>query len=201
MSEQTTINEFDKKRNELIKSLDEANFLVKYGYDVTLDKDKPYKSTLSGYTYNLIYDQYKSCIDYIKDNTSKLYEPINNMVDYNNPVITSEILGSIISTLLSGNGLYTKESLMKVFEVDKTIFDDNTIEKLNKKLTSFVEAPDEVKFKFKTMKTRKDSKPVSFNIVTTEEITDPSIKEQVTNLFLAKVPIISGKLNYYRNGS
>jgi mevalonate pyrophosphate decarboxylase len=159
------------------------------------------KATLSGYTSNLIYDEYKSCIDYIKDNTSKLYENIDNTIDYTNPTITSEILGSLLSVLLSLSGAYNKDTLMKVFDADKTIFDENTVEKLNKKLTSFIEGTKTVDFKFKKMKERKNSNPISFNVSSTEEITDPSIVTQVTNLNSKKVPTIEGKLNYYRNGA
>jgi hypothetical protein len=90
---------------------------------------------------------------------------------------------------------------MKVFDADKTIFDENTVEKLNKKLTSFIEGTKTVDFKFKKMKERKNSNPISFNVSSTEEITDPSIVTQVTNLNSKKVPTIEGKLNYYRNGA
>ena len=196
------IKGFDKRRNDLIIALDKANFLVKYGYDAQLEsQDKAIKATLSGYTSNLIYDEYKTCIDYIKDNTSKFYENIDNTIDYTNPTITSEILGSLLSVLLSSSGLYNKDSLMKVFDADKTIFDENTVEKLMKKITSFIEAPKDSKFKFKTLKERKNSNPISFNVTATEEITDPAVKEQVSNLNSKKVDSISGKLNYYRDGS
>jgi hypothetical protein len=204
LSESKTINDFDKIRNELIIALDKVNFLVKYGYDAKLDsKDnsKAFKAVLSGYTSNLIYDEYKTCIEYITDNSSKLYEKMDNTVDFSNPTITSEILGSILSVLLSMSGPYNKDTLKKVFEVDKTIFDENIIEKIDKKLSNFIEEEKSVDFKFKKLKPRKDDKPISYNVTSTEEITDPSVVTQVTNLNLTKVPSISGKLNYYRNGA
>ncbi len=191
---------FDERRNELIIALDKVNFLVKYGYDAQLEsQDKAIKATLSGYTSNLIYDEYKSCIDYIKDNTSKFYEKLDNTIDYTNPVINSQILGSLLSVILSSTGTYNKDTLMQVFNVDKTIFDENTVEKLNKKITSFIEELEDIKFKFKKMKERKNNNPISFKVTATEEITDSAVKDQVTNLNSKKVPIISGKLNYYRD--
>ena len=206
--ENDQVKKIDERRNDLIIALDKVNFLVKYGYDAQLDSasSKTLKATLSGYTSNLIYDEYKTCIEYIKDNTSKFYEKIDNTIDYNNPVITSNILGSLLSVILSSPGAYTKETLMRVFDADKTIFDENTVEKLNKKITSFIEAPKDVEFKFKKMKERKNNNPISFNIIpavlpATDEITDPAVIEQVTNLNSTKVPTISGKLNYYRNGA
>jgi hypothetical protein len=174
--------------------------LVKYGYDAQLEsQDKAIKATLSGYTSNLIYDEYKSCIEYIKDNTSKFYEKLDNTIDYNNPVINSQILGSLLSVILSSTGAYNKDTLMKVFDADKTIFDENTVEKLNKKITSFIEGPKDIEFKFKKMKERKNSNPISFNVTATEEITDSAVKDQVTYLNSKKVPSMSGKLNYYRD--
>lgn len=192
---------FDAKRNELIIALDKANFLVKYGYDAQLDSktNKAMKATLSGYTSNLIYDEYKSCIEYINENSSKLYEKFDNTIDYNNPVITSQILGSLLSVLLSTSGLYNKNTLMEVFNADKTIFDENTVDKLNKKITSFIEGTKTVEFKFKKMKERKNSNPISFNVTATEEITDSAVIDQVTYLNSKKVPSMSGKLNYYRD--
>jgi hypothetical protein len=199
LTEQSLVKDFDTKRNDLIKVLDEANFLIKYGYDASMDKDKANKAILSGYTSNLIYDEYKTCVEYIQDNTSKFYEKMDNTIDFNNPVITSNILGSLLSTFL--NDTDNKTNLMKVFDADKTIFDDNLIEKLKKKLTSFIEKVDTVKFKFKTMKTRKNSNPITYAVSLTEEITDTAVIDQVKNLNSTKVPTISGKLNYYRNGA
>jgi hypothetical protein len=145
LSSNKQVDGFEERRNNLIIALDKVNFLVKYGYDAQLEsQDKAMKATLSGYTSNLIYDEYKTCIDYIKDNTGKFYENIDNTIDYTNPTITSQILGSILSVLLSSGGMYSKETLMKVFDADKTIFDENTIEKLNKKITSFVESPKDI---------------------------------------------------------
>jgi hypothetical protein len=190
----------DERRNELIIALDEVNFLVKYGYDAQLEsQDKAIKATLSGYTSNLIYDEYKSCIEYINENSSKFYEKLDNTIDYTNPVITSQILGSLLSVLLSSTGAYNKNTLMEVFDVDKTIFDENTIEKLKNKITSFIDEPKDIEFKIKKMKERKNSNPISFNVIEPEEITDSAIIDQVTYLNSKKVPIISGKLNYYRN--
>ena len=90
--------------------------------------------------------------------------------------------------------------------MDKTIFDENIIEKIDKKLSKFIDTEKSIKFKFKKLKPRKNSNPITFGIIpavspNTDEITDTSVITQVTNLNLTKVPSISGKLNYYRNGA
>ena len=208
LSENDQVKKIDQRRNDLIIALDKVNFLVKYGYDAQIDSEttKTTKATLSGYTSNLIYDEYKTCVEYIQDNTGKFYEKIDNTIDFTNPVITSNILGSLLSVILSSSGPYNKDTLMRVFDADKTIFDENVVEKLNKKITSFIEEPKTIEFKFKKMKERKNDNPISFNVIpavppATDEITDTSVIDQVRYLNSPKVPSMSGKLNYYRNGT
>jgi hypothetical protein len=193
----------EQSRDSLIESLDKVNFLVKYGYDAKLEKDGgANKAVLSGYTYDLIYNEYSSCVEYIVENTDKLYEKINNTIDFKTITLTPEIYGSILSTLLSFEDGKTK--LMNTFSVDTTIFNTNTIEKLTKRLDKFVEEPDNVEFKFKKFKNRKTDTPITFQIIPPstpgdEVINDDEIIIQLTSINSPKSPIRNGKLNYYRN--
>jgi hypothetical protein len=71
-------------------------------------------------------------------------------------------------------------------------------------LDKFVEAPDDVKFKFKKFKERKTDNKIIFQVTPPstpgdDEITDDVIKTELTNLNSPNSPIKSGKLNYYRN--
>jgi hypothetical protein len=192
----------ENSRDELIKSLDKVNFLVKYGYDGKVEKGGvASKAVLSGYTYNLIYDEYESCIEYITENNDKLYEKINNTIDFKSITLTPEIYGSILSSLLSFED--GKSKLMNVFAVDTTIFKTETVEKLTKRLDKFVEAPDDVKFKFKKFKNQKTENPITFQITppTTpgdEVITDDTIKTELNSLNSSDSPIKNLKLNYFR---
>jgi hypothetical protein len=192
----------ENSRDELIKSLDKVNFLVKYGYDGKVEKGGVVsKAVLSGYTYNLIYDEYESCIEYITENNDKLYEKINNTIDFKSITLTPEIYGSILSSLLSFED--GKSKLMNVFAVDTTIFKTETVEKLTKRLDKFVEAPDDVKFKFKKFKNQKTENPITFQITppTTpgdEVITDDTIKTELNSLNSSDSPIKNLKLNYFR---
>jgi hypothetical protein len=202
LSVNSNITTLEENRDSLIESLDKVNFLVKYGYDAKLEKGgAATKATLSGYTYNLLYDEYESCIEYITDNTDKLYEKIDNTIDFKTITLTPEIYGSILSALLSFEE--DKNNLMKVFDADTTIFNASIVEKLKKKLDKFVESPDEVKFKFKKFKKRKTDNKVVFQITppTTpgdDAITDDEIKIQLTSLNSPNAPIRNGKLNYFR---
>jgi hypothetical protein len=196
LSSNVQVNNVEDSRNKLIESLDKVNFLVKYGYDAKVEADKSTKAVLSGYTYNLIYNEYSSCIDYITENNTKLYDKIDNTIDFKTITLTPEIYGSILSTLLSFEDGGTK--LMNIFAVDTTIFNSNTIEKLTKKLNKFIEAPKDVEFKFKKFKERKTENKITFPISLTEDITDNDVKTQLTSLNTSNAPIRDGKLNYYR---
>ena len=191
----------ENSRDELIKSLDKVNFLVKYGYDAKSEKGGAgTKAVLSGYTYNLIYDEYESCIEYITENNDRLYEKINNTIDFKSITLTPEIYGSILSSLLSFED--GKSKLMDVFAVDTTIFKTETVEKLKKRLDKFVETPDDVKFKFKKFKNQKTENPITFQIIPPtpgdEVITDDAIKTELTSLNSSDSPIKNLKLNYFR---
>lgn len=201
LSSNTKIKELEESRDNLIESMDKVNFLVKYGFDAKVDKEKSVKAVLSGYTYNLIYDEYSSCVEYITDNNDKLYDKIDNTIDFKSVTLTPEIYGSILSTLLSfENG---KSKLMEVFSVDTTIFNGATIEKLNKRVDKFVEEPKDVNFKFKKFKERKTDNKITFPIIPPtppgdDEITDDNTKTELTSLNSTNSPIKNGKLNYYR---
>lgn len=201
LSSNEKILEVESSRDELIASLDKVNFLVKYGYDAKLDKGgAASKAVLSGYTSNLIYNEYSSCIEYITDNTDKLYEKINNTIDFKTIILTPEIYGSILSSLLSFED--GKPKLMKIFEADTTIFNTITVEKLTKRLDKFVEVPDNVNFKFKNFKKRKTDNPIIFEMAPIspgdEVITDNEVIIQLTSLNSENAPIRNGKLNYFR---
>ena len=202
LSVNSNIVTLEENRDLLIESLDKVNFLVKYGYDGKLEKeDTATKAVLSGYTYDLIYNEYKSCIEYITENNDKLYENIDNTIDFKTITLTPQIYGSILSALLSFED--GKSKLMDVFAADTTIFKTETVEKLTKRLDKFVEIPNEVKFKFKKFKDRTTENKINFLIVPStppadDVINDDEIKKQLTSLNSTNSPIRNGKLNYFR---
>ena len=197
ITEKSQINDFVKVRNEIIQTLDGLNFLVKYGYDIKMtDSTKAIKGELSGYTYNLLYDEYENCIEHFTNNSSKLYEDLDTSINFNSPTITTNTLSELLSVLLKETD---KSSFKSVFAVDTTIFDENTVQKIEKKFDSFIS--DEIKdkkFKFKKLKKRKNDKEILFK-VTESDITDNNIISEAKKLKSKNnVPVSGNKLNYFR---
>ncbi len=192
------VKDFTDVRNNIIDTLDKLNFLVKYGYDIKTDKDGNTltKGTLSGYTYNLLYDEYDNCIDHFDKNTSKMYEDLDTSINFNSPSITTNTLSEFLSVLLKKTD---KDKFLEVFKADQTIFDENTRDnKIGRKFDSFIS--DEIKdkkFRFKKLKKRKNDKDVSFKVTPSDG--DSSIKDEVKKLKAPNgVPPSNNKLNYYK---
>jgi len=111
---------------------------VKYGYDVKIDKDVLTQGTLSGFTYDLLYDEYENCVNYIQENTDKLYEDLDTTINFNTPDISTDTLSELLSVLLKEED---RSDFIAVFSGDTIIFDANTIEKITKKFESFISSP------------------------------------------------------------
>lgn len=196
ITDRQDIGDFIKVRDEVIDVFDNLNFLVKYGYDTQISGTTTFnKGELSGYTYDLLYNEYDNCIEHFTNNSSKLYEDLDTSVNFNNPSITTNVLSEFLSVLLKEEDL---ESFKAGF-TDTIIYDESTIKKIEKKFNSFIsEEVKDKKFKFKKLKQRKNNKEISF-IVTTTEITDESVKEEIKKLKNnGPVPPTNNKLNYYQ---
>jgi len=189
---------FIKQRDEVIESLDKVNFLVKYGYDAKISGTTVTKCELLGFTYNLLYDEYDNCIEHYTNNTNKLYEDLDTTINFNNPTITTSTLSELLSVLLKEKD---KESFKNVFLKDTLIFDENIINKIERKYDSFISEPTkDKKFKLKKLKKRKNNKEISFAKSTESEVTDDGIKSEVKKLKdKNKTKPINNKLNYFNS--
>jgi hypothetical protein len=191
----TTVLSFEENTNKLITSLDKVNYLVKYGKDAkVVDDKKTVQSNLSGFTYDLIYNEYSTCIDYIKTNTSKFYNDLDGTINFNNPTIDTPTLSDILTVLLNDS----KEKIIEILKKgDSIIFDENTTTRLSKRLDNFFVTPKEKVFKFSKFIKRKNNNDVKFTISNETEITDQNILDETKKLFSTKVSVIN-KLNYYK---
>jgi len=190
---------FIKQRNEVIESLDKVNFIVKYGYDAKISGTTTVtKCELSGFTYNLIYDEYDNCIEHFTNNTNKLYEDLDTTINFNSPTITTSTLSELLSVLLKETD---KESFKNVFLKDTLIFDTNTMNKIERKYDSFIsDSIKDKKFKLKKLKKRKNNKEISFTKSTESEVTDDAVKSEVKKLKdKNKTQPINNKLNYFNS--
>lgn len=197
INNKTQITEFLPIRNDLIKTLDNLNFVVKYEYDAKISGTTATKTVFSGFTRDLLYNEYDNCIDHITNNNSKMYEDLDTSINFNSPTITTNILSQLLSVLLKETD---KTSFKEVFKVDESIFDENTLQKIVRKFDSFIGDPIKDKnFKFKKLKKRKSEKEVSFTYTSEVDITDSGIKDEIKKLKSENgVPVSGNKLNYYR---
>jgi hypothetical protein len=91
------ITDFENYRNELIKSIDNVNFITKYGRDVKIEKENITKNTykLDGTTDEQrkvnFYSNYSNCIEHIKKNTEKMYSKLDTSINFLNIQYTFEI--------------------------------------------------------------------------------------------------------------
>jgi hypothetical protein len=187
---------FELNRNDLIGSLDKVNYITKYGFDAKIEKvPKTKKATLSGFTGELLYLEYSSYIDNIKSNTTKMYQKLDNTVDFLNPEITLSTLTSILSILLKE---HTKE-IMEVYEKDITgLYTPKIIEQCKKRLDSFVVTLELSDLGFTKTAPRTNDNKIKYQF----EETDLSLPIEAVNEILAlntsPVNPSGNKLNYYK---
>jgi len=199
MTNNSQIYAIENSRDELIKSIDNVNFIVKHGKDFMMMPDKSTNTnvgtqvTLSGFTKNLLYDEYSYGIDYINNNTSKLYEDLDTTINFNNPTFTTSDVSEIMKSILKNK----KNNLLNIF-TDRSLYNDNVLKKMSNSLDKFFnDSPTEKKFKLGKYKDYVE-KILSYTINTTTDA-NPSDTIYVDGDKINKSPIlVKDKLNYYK---
>ena len=186
--------EFETVRDSLIKNLDYVNFLVKFGKDTMVMGEDVTEAVLSGYTYDLLYNEYSSCVDYIEKNTPKMFVDLTSSINFNTPVIGSIEFERIMTVFLEEK----VNEIVKVYENDQTIFPENLRKKIRNKIEDFVEKPKDMKFKFSNFKERKNSKEIKFTVTSNGLSTDATFNEESKKVHSDNVDVTS-KLNYYKS--
>lgn len=186
------MSDLEASRNELIKVLDKSNFVVKYGKDSTIVDGTVTEVTLTGYTSDLLYKEYETCIDYIEKNTPRLTEDLGTNITFLNPTIQPTDFDFIMSQLLSDS----VDKLMKEF-TDTTLYPESLKKQLKKRIEKFINIPEKKKFNLTKFKSRKNGKEVKFTINVMGQETNTSIKEEVENIF-SDLNDVTNKLNFYR---
>ena len=192
LTEKNPFDELDVARNKLITSLDKVNYIVKFGKDNKINKDGVTSAVLSGFTYDIIYNEYSSCVDFIEKNTSKLYDDLTSPIDFFNIVILDSEFKKIMKVLLSG----AVNNVLKEYEKDATVFPEPLRLKIRKQIENFVEVPKEKVFKFSKFRERKNTNVTKFNITETPETNSTAIEEveKINSDFVE----VKDKLNYYK---
>lgn len=201
-TEINNINEFNIKtldgvRNDLINTLDNLNFIVKNGFDVSSVKQQYTKSDFIGDISNELFTQYGETLNLISTNTNMFYNDIDNgqIVNFYDPNIDIQKLKDILSVLI----VDYKSEILNIMRNDEKISGDRSYNKVVKNIDKFFESKyKEKKFKFKLPKVKRTSELV-FEINEQSELNDLTI---INELLLTKstkqTRIINNKLNFYR---
>jgi hypothetical protein len=203
INELKSIKEFEVKRNELIQTLDKLNFITKYAYDVKVDKNKASKITLGlgDFDKNNFYSNYSGCVDYIKNNTEKMYNKLNTSLNFSNLVknkdyseITENSAKNIFNPLL-----YDKiDDILVGIEVVLPSEDYSLTDKIKDKLKSVFSKTKEENLKFSKSPIRKNNNPIVYKFPPfdlSEENID--MTDEIKALLSSKNNVTE-KLNYFR---
>jgi bifunctional DNA-binding transcriptional regulator/antitoxin component of YhaV-PrlF toxin-antitoxin module len=178
----------------LIGSLDKVNFLVKFGKDAMVVGEDVTDAVLSGYTYDLLYNEYSSCIEYIEKNTPKMFEDLTSTINFKSPVISLVDFERIMKVFIEEK----VNEIVKVYENDQTIFPENIRKKIRNKIEDFVEKPKKKKFNFSKFRPRKNSNEIKFSIVSNNLASDATFIEESKKVHSDNVKTTT-KLNYYKS--
>ena len=194
INELKNIKDFETNRNDIILTLDKLNFVANNGYDVKLEKIKTTMLNIGFGTFskNEFYSNYSTCIDYIKNNTSKMYNKLNTSVDFLNIDITDEITQNILYTLFYSNINDMINPIGMLLSSD----DYSLLNKMQDKLSKVFYKEKEEKLKFSKSPIRKNNKPIVYELPPVGEIDTP-ITDEIRKLFSTKNNVTES-LNYYR---
>ena len=190
--EKNPFTDLEKTRNTLVTSLDKVNYVVKFGKDIKISGETATSATLSGFTYNLLYDTYSSCIDYVEKNTPKLYTDLTTSINFFGPSFSSVDFENIMKVMLADN----IDAIVKEYEKDTIIFPENVRNKIRNRIEKFVETPKAKNFKFSKPKERKDKNPLKFTVTEAPETNTGAIDEG-KKIHSDNIPL-GNKLNYYK---
>jgi hypothetical protein len=196
INELKSIKEFETKRNELIESLDKLNYITQNSYDVKTEKNKSTKLTLGTGDFNPIefYSNYSTNIDYINSNTTKMYEKLDTSLNFENIVITHDVVKNILNAILKNS----VDDIIVGVEIPLPQEDYSLSPKIKDGITKWFTKIKEEKLKFGKPPIRKNSKPVVYTMppldVSESEI---PTTDEIKWLFGQKHNV-TDKLNYYR---
>ena len=205
INELKSIKDFETKRNELIQSLDKLNYITKYGNDVKTEKNKfteikLYKLNSVAFDKNEFYLNYNASVDYINNNTTKMYEKLDTSLNFDNIVITDNVVKNILNATLKNN----VDNIVDGVGIALSQEDYSLIDKIKEGVTKWFKEIKSENLKFGKSPVRKNSKPIVYYMppldIAESEIaasSDMEIQNEIKWLFGEKNKSTSS-LNYYR---
>jgi hypothetical protein len=194
------ITDFENNRNELIKSIDNVNFITKYARDVKIEKEKVTKNTykLDGTTDEQrkvnFYSNYSNCIEHIKKNTEKMYSKLDTSINFLNIQFTFEIAEDIIRVLFYDD----KTSMVGRIGATLPTPDNDLLDKITKKLNQSLYQPSEINIKFSKDPVRKNDKQIKIDLEPMGESPETEVSVDEIKKLFGLPNNVTDKLNYYR---
>jgi hypothetical protein len=194
------ITDFENNRNELIKSIDNVNFITKYGRDVKIEKEIITKNIykLDGITDEQrkvgFYSNYSNCIEHIKNNTEKMYSKLDTSINFLNIQYTFEIAEDIVRVLFYDD----KSSMIGRIGMALPTTDNDLLDKITKELNQSLYQPSEISIKFSKDPVRKNDKQIKIDLEPMGESPEDVVTiDEIKKLF-GLPNNVTDKLNYYR---
>jgi hypothetical protein len=196
-----TLTEFEKTRNGLIKTIDGLNFVLSTnGLDAKIEKKVASAVQLANFVDTEFYSHYDQAIDIFEKNESLYTSGLNTDIDFKNPTITDDIYKSILSVILSQKGKVEEIKKLYTDSADKKFFDENTVEKIEKRLAKFIKnaIPDEKKLKYKEAKSTKTEYSEYGRYTYTASTLTSQQEEVINKIHTNKDNSTKTKLNFIR---
>jgi hypothetical protein len=194
MVDKESIKNLEKNRQSITSILDSLNFITEFESDGKIEGTTFTKSTLSGYTNDVFYKEYKPIINFIKDNHTKLSTKVDSLsTGFNYTSIDTTTLKELLSVFLQGE----VKNIVDLYKKDTKNFPEATTNKINEKLTKFINVPKPVKFKYGKVPTYDVNKKVNYMLNVTETATDPSFIDSLKKIMNFQNKLET-TLNYYK---
>jgi hypothetical protein len=160
------ITELETNRNTLIELIDGLNFIMETnGKDAKIDKETTTVVTLTDFNNQKFYSQYDEAINLIKDKHAMFTSELDTSIDFIYPSFNNTLYSKLLAFII-------KDDISKIIKEyenspDNKLFDNNAINKIERRLKRFIKNAtdvDEKKFKYKKVQNKKDFKPYAFTI-------------------------------------
>ena len=183
------LKDFEEIRNKITNSLDKLNTVIKNNADFKIVKNKTYKLTFTGDT-STMYSEYSSCIDYIKNNESKMYSKLDTALSQE---IDDDTIKDVIYSLFNNDYSVALDNIESQFDMSNKE-NEKIATKVAKKLSNNFYSTKEINMKFGKAPSLKNTKTLSFTYL--DEILDEN--EDVKKLYSAQYKPSDDTLNYYK---
>ncbi len=189
------LKELTDARNGLTPILDKLNYMTKYYSDGKFPKDNtptPKQAELVGFTFTSLYDEYDHCIDYFDKNSDRFVSKLDNTINFNSLNVDITVLSEILSVLL----IEKKQEIIDIYKNDGILYPQNILKKIERKVNKFFDETKEEKIRTSRFKDRKSDDPLTFEIQSEQDITDPTQIEDLEKVHSKRVGLGSTLNNY-----